>query len=210
MLKLHGFAISNYYNAVKHALLYKGLEFEEVYVRPNQSAEMLEKSPMGKVPFLETEQGILTEANIIMEYLDEAYPENPLYPSDPFAKAKVKQLLKTVELYVEGPAHELVPALMGMELPEDKKENANTVLNRGLPAFQRLAVFDPYVCGKTFSAADIFVYHAIKLSKTLGKVVLKRNIVEEVEGLAELMHLLDETDIAKKVIAENKAALTKL
>ena len=209
MLKLHGFAISNYYNAVKHAMLYKGLEFEEVYVQPSQTPEMLEISPMGKVPVLETEYGMLTEANIIMEYLDEAYPEKPLYPSDPFAKAKVKQLLKTVELYIEGPAHELVPALMGMELPDYKKENASTVLNRGLPALQRLAVFAPYVCGKEISAADIFVYHAIKLSKTLGKVVLKRNIVDEVEGLAALMQLIDETDIAKKVIADNKAALTK-
>lgn len=209
MLKLHGFAISNYYNAVKHAMLYKGLEFEEVYVQPNQSPEMLEKSPMGKVPVLETEHGTLTEANIIMEYLDEVYPEKPLYPSDPFAKAKVKQLLKTVELYIEGPAHELVPALMGMELPDYKKVNANTVLNRGLPALQRLAVFGPYICGKELSAADIFVYHAIKLSKTLSKVVLKRSIVDEVEGLAAFMRLIDETDIAKKVIADNKAALSK-
>ena len=210
MLKLHGFAISNYYNAVKHAMLYKGLEFEEVYVQPNQSPEMLQKSPMGKVPILETKHGMLTEANIIFEYLDEVYPEKPLYPTEPFEKAKVKQLFKTVELYIEGPAHELVPALMGMELPDYKKENANTLLNRGLPALQRLAVFNPYLCGKEICAADIFSYHAIKLSKTLGKVVLNRNIVEEVEGLAEFMSAIDETDIAKKVIADNKAALRKL
>lgn len=207
MLKLHGTAISNYYNVVKHALLIKEIPFEEVAARPNQSPEMLAQSPMGKVPFLETEQGILTEANIILEYLDEVYPSKPLYPAEAFAKAKVKQLLKTVELYVEAPAHELVPALMGMELSEHTKETANTQLNRGLPALQRLAVFDPYTCGTELSAADIFTYYAIKLAKTAGKVVLKRNIVAEVEGLATLMELIDETDIAQKVIADNKAAL---
>lgn len=135
------------------------------------------------------------------------YPDTPLYPSDPFQKAKVKQLLKSVELYVEDPAHSLVPALMGMELPESKKEEANIQLNRGLPAFQRLASFSPYACGDTLTAADIFIYHAIKLAKTASKVVLQRNIIAEVEGLEGLMSLLDDTDIAQKVIADNKAAL---
>ncbi len=207
MLKLHGIAVSNYYNAVKHAMLLKSIPFEEVLTRPNQSPEMLKLSPMGKVPFLETEQGILTEANIILEYLDEVYPETPLYPSNPFLKAKVKQLLKTIELYVEGPAHDLVPALMGMELPEHAKDSANMMLNRGLPAFQRLAVFEPYTCGTELTAADIFTFYAVKLAKTASKVVLQRNIIEEVEGLSTLMKIIDETEIAKKVIADNKAAL---
>ena len=207
MLKLHGFAISNYYNVVKHALLYKGIAFEEVFVRPDQSPELLAKSPMGKVPFLETEHGIITEANIILEYLDEAYPETPLYPADAFNKSKVKQLLKSVELYVEDPAHSLVPALMGMELSESKKEEANLRLDKGLPAFQQLASFSPYAYGDTLTAADIFIYYAIKLAKTAGKVVLKRDIVSEVEGLGNLMALLDKTEIAQQVIADNKAAL---
>jgi len=207
MLKLHGFAVSNYYNIVKHALLYKGIAFEEVPVSPDQSPALLAKSPMGKVPFLETEHGILTEANVILEYLDEAYPETPLYPTDAFKKAKVKQLLKSVELYVEDPAHSLVPALVGMELADSKKEEANLRLDKGLPAFQRLASFSPYACGDTLTAADIFIYYAIKLAKTASKVVLKRDIVSEVEGLGNLMALLDETEIAKRVIADNKAAM---
>ncbi len=207
MLKLHGFAISNYYNVVKHALLLKGIPFEEVYVRPNQSPEMLAQSPMGKVPFLETEHGTLTEANIILEYLDETYPETPLYPSNAFEKAKVKQLFKTVELYVEGPAHDLVPALMGMEVAEHTKHDVNLRLNRGLPAFQRLAKFSPYACGDKLTAADLFIYHAVKLAKITTKVVLQRNIMAEVEGLAELIAKIDESDIAQKVLADNKAAL---
>lgn len=207
MLKLHGTAISNYYNAVKHALLIKGISFAEVSTRPNQSPEMLAQSPMGKVPFLETEYGILTEANIILEYLDEAYPETPLYPADAFSKAKVKQLLKTVELYVEAPAHDLIPVLMGMELPDHKKESAQNMLNRGLPAFQRLAVFNPYACGTELTAADIFIFYAMKLAKITTKVVFKRDIVAEVDGLAALMDIVGATEIAQKVIADNKAAL---
>lgn len=207
MLKLHGFAVSNYYNVVKHALLLKNIPFEEVLVRPNQSPEMLAKSPMGKVPFLETEQGTLTEANIILEYLDACYPASPLYPVDAFAKAKVKQLFKTVELYVESPAHDLVPVLMGREVSEQIKQDVNKRLDRGLPAFQRLAKFSPYASGNALTAADLFIYYAIKLSKVTTKVSLQRDIVAEVKGLTEFMSLMDESPIAQQVIADNKAAL---
>jgi len=49
MIKLYGFPISNYYNMVKMALLEKGMEFEEVIVKPSQEDIFLVKSPMGKV-----------------------------------------------------------------------------------------------------------------------------------------------------------------
>jgi len=61
MLKLHGFSSSNYYNAAKLALLEKEIEFEEVLIytgaNEHDRPEYLEKSPLGKVPCLETEQG---------------------------------------------------------------------------------------------------------------------------------------------------------
>jgi len=136
------------------------------------------------------------------------YPDTPLYPSDPFEKAKVKEVLKTVELYIEAPAHTLVPELMGREkVAEETKKTADAMLSRGIAAFQHHASFSPYACGENLTAADILIYYSIKLAKAAGKVVLKRDIVTEVEGLAELMSLIDATDVAQQVVAENKAAL---
>ena len=48
MLKLHGFAVSNYYNMVKLALLEKGLPFEEVLFVPNQTQQALAISPAAR------------------------------------------------------------------------------------------------------------------------------------------------------------------
>ena len=71
MLRLHGFSSSNYYNVVKLALLEKGAEFEEVVVYtgagPDYRPEYLDRSPLGKVPCLETEHGFLTESRCIIE-----------------------------------------------------------------------------------------------------------------------------------------------
>ena len=60
-IKLHGMTYSNYYNMVKAIMIEKEMDFEEVHVLPNQESEFLLKSPMGKVPFLETEDGLLSE-----------------------------------------------------------------------------------------------------------------------------------------------------
>lgn len=207
MIKLHGFPISNYYNVVKHALMVKGIEFEEVMTPPNQTPEMLAKSPMGKVPFLETDQGFLTEASVILEYLEETYPEVPLYPADPFERAKVKQVIKTMELYIESPAHDLIGFLFGREVAEHTKEASEAMLNRGIPALNTLVKLSPFMCGDSITAADIFAIHAFKLANNAAKVMLKRELISEVPGLNELIALLEERDDTQKVLNDNRAAL---
>ena len=63
MITLCGFAISNYYNVVKLALLEKDIPFVEEYV-PTKSTEeaVLSHSPLGKIPFIRTPQGSLCES----------------------------------------------------------------------------------------------------------------------------------------------------
>lgn len=78
MITLHGFAVSNYYNKVKLALLEKGIDFREEWVLPSQEESELRRSPLGKIPFIETEQGLVSESQAIVEYLEDAYPEQPL------------------------------------------------------------------------------------------------------------------------------------
>ncbi|HWK53783.1 MAG TPA: glutathione S-transferase family protein, partial [Hyphomicrobiales bacterium] len=147
MLKLLGSPLSNYYNMAKHALLAKGLEFEEVPQRPGQEPAFLALSPMGKVPVLQTEQGFLTETGAILDYLDERYPQNPLFPADPFARAKVRQLIKTQELYVETPAHALIGALFQREVPAHVREASQPAARRGLQAMASLVRFAPWIAG---------------------------------------------------------------
>ena len=109
MLKLCGFRISNYHNKVRIVLLEKGIEFEEDDAcTPKQTDEYLARSPMGKAPFLELDGGRrLSESQVICEYLEEAYPQKPLLPKDPFERAKVRELVTYMELHMELPARRL-------------------------------------------------------------------------------------------------------
>ena len=90
MLTLHGFSTSQYYNKVKFALLEKGLPFREQLVWTGEAD--LARSPLGKVPYLDTPHGPLCESAVILDYLEQEYPKTPLLPSDAYQAAKVREL----------------------------------------------------------------------------------------------------------------------
>ena len=156
MLKLCGFAASNYYNKVKLALLEKGVEFEEELVWADRSPALLDNSPLGKIPYFEVNQGVVCESQVMMEYLEDAYPEKPLLPADPFAAAKVRELIVFMELHLELVARELyAQAFFGGTVSDEVKTRTQKLLTRNAAAFGKLARFEPYVASAEFTMAEI-------------------------------------------------------
>ena len=156
MLVLCGFTVSNYYNKVKMALLEKGIPFTEERVATGQKDEaMLACTPLGKIPFIRTERGTLCESQAIVDYLEAAYPNPPLIPADPWAAAKVRELITFIDLHVELVARELYgKAFFGGDISEASAERVRKLLIKNIAGFKRLAKFSPYVAGATFTLAD--------------------------------------------------------
>ena len=156
MLKLCGFAVSNYYNKVKIALIEKGIPFEEELCTPKQEPALLARSPMGKVPFLQLEDGQpLSESQAILEYLEDAYPEKPLYPRDPLARARNRELIIHMELHLELPARRLYrTAFFGGTASDETRQQVKTEIEKGVRTLMQLAKFSPWIAGPEFTAAD--------------------------------------------------------
>lgn len=155
MIRLCGFALSNYYNKVKLAMLEKGIEFTEELNWASKDEPTLGASPLGKVPFLRTEQGTLCESQVILEYLEDAYPQVPLLPADPFERAKVRELVAFLELHVELVARRVYPqAFFGGTVSQGNIDATRRELDRGIAGFARLAKFAPYLAGDRFTLAD--------------------------------------------------------
>src|SRR5262245_17990225 len=69
---------------VRIVLAEKDLDFEVVEIDlSDRPAWLYEKNPLGRVPVVEEDAFVLPESRVIMEYLDERYPEPPLLPADP-------------------------------------------------------------------------------------------------------------------------------
>src|SRR5258706_3127573 len=99
MLKLCGFHISNYFNKARIAMLEKGVPFElDPTCRPTQQEDFLARTPMGKVPFIEIDGAQLSESQVICEWLEDAYPQKPLYPRDPVERARGREAVTIIEL----------------------------------------------------------------------------------------------------------------
>ena len=205
MLILHGFPFSNYHNIVKHALMQKDIAFEEHIVYPN-SPELKKVNPTGKVPAMTTEKGTnISESSVLLEYLEDAYPENPLFPADIDARAKVRQLVKISELYLELPARRLLPAVLGnAELPDALLQEVKGVLEKGAYSIAELAEFGPYLLGSKLSLADIYMRYALAIPKLVGPSKLNWNVLEAVPGLASWDEMMADTDIARQIDADQR------
>jgi glutathione S-transferase len=79
---------------VRIALAEKGIEYETVEVDlDDRPAWIYEKNPLGRVPVLEEDTFLLAESAVIDEYLDDRYPDPPLWPADPADRALGRMLV---------------------------------------------------------------------------------------------------------------------
>ena len=212
MLRLCGFHISNYHNKVRIALLEKGIEhIDDAGCPPSQDETFLERSPMGKVPFLELEDGRrLAESDVILEYLEDAYPQKPLLPKDPWQRAKVRELITFMELHVELVARRLYPVLFGRTVTEETKQQVERLLPRGIRAFRTLAKFDPFVAGKEFTLADVVAFVHLPLVSLTTRTVYGRDFLEELPQVRAYLRTVGERPAFKRVNDDRKAAQAAL
>jgi len=208
MLKLHGFPVSNYYNMVKLALLEKGVPFEEVRFFPGQTSQALSVSPRGKVPALETEHGLLSETSAILDYIERTQDGTPLLPSDPFAQAKVHELMKEVELYIELPARTCyAESFFGMPVEPLVKEKARSELLAGFSTVERNGKFAPYLAGEQLTLADVMFAFSVDLAVATAKKVLNLDLLADFPKIATLLAKLGEHPHMAKIQADKDAAM---
>jgi len=99
MLTLYDAPRCPYCARVRIALAEKGVPHETVVVDlDDRPAWIYEKNPTGRVPVLEEGEWLLPESAVILEYLEERYPEPALLPADPGERAAVRLAVHRFDL----------------------------------------------------------------------------------------------------------------
>jgi len=209
MITLCGFGVSNYYNKIKLVLLEKEIPFRERLVFPWQRETFRDSSPLGKIPFIETEQGALSESQTILEYLEERFPDRPLYPAELFARAKCRELIQHVELNSEWVARRLYKeCFFGGRVSAETKREAHDKLLLGLDAVSRLSQFSPFILGAAFTAADCVVFvHFSMIAQASEKVFGARLIERAMPQAAAFMELMAARPHVQAVMSGRAAAI---
>lgn len=208
MLKLCGFAASNYYNKVKFALLEKGVPFEEELIWGSSDPRAAGKTPLGKIPYIEDGALVVSESQAIVEYLELAYPERPLLPRDPLAAAKVRELIMYTEIYLEWEARRLYPeAFFGGKVSTDVKELVAKRLEKAASALFQLANFKVFALGAELTLADCSLVMHLPVIGMATNAIYGRDLVGE-PVIKDYLARLGERPNMQKIKADRKVNAT--
>jgi len=159
---------------VRFALAAKGLAYESVPIDllrgEQRHASHTARSPTGFVPCIVIDGRALVESVAIIELLDELFPDPPLYPRDPWGRARVRALVEIVNAGTQ-PLQNLnvLERLSAVhERPADDAEVRKAWLRhfiaRGLASFESLmaaherdGIEGPFAYGPTLTAADLYL-----------------------------------------------------
>ena len=101
MLALYHNDMSLCAQKVRVCLAEKGLDWEDRHIvlrsGEHQKGWYLKLNRRAVVPTLINGDNVIPESNVILEYLDEAYPEPPLRPRDPYGRARMRIWTKQLD-----------------------------------------------------------------------------------------------------------------
>jgi len=169
---------------VRIVLAEKGVEVEVVEIDLFDRPDWLyEKNPKGRVPVLEEDDRPLAESAVLMEFLEERYPEPALLPPDPADRAAVRLLIFR--------ADELTDPYYALRRGED---GAGEQFDAALGRLEALLGAQPYLSGAEYGLADIaLVPWVLRARDVLGV---------ELEGFPALIDWLARLEQRPAIAAE--------
>ncbi len=144
---------------VRIVLAEKGVPYDAVPIDlRDRPGWLYEKNPSGKVPVLEEGGWLLPESAVIDEYLNERYPEPPLWPDDPAERAVGRLLVFRFDDF-SAPYYAL----------RRGEDGAQAAFEGELAVLDTLLEAMPFLSGRAFGLADIaYVPWVIRARDMLG------------------------------------------
>jgi glutathione S-transferase len=156
-MKLYSANLSPFASRARLAIYAKGLDIEISYPPAGgmKSPEYLAINPLGKAPCLQTPTGEgIPESYVILEYLEEVYPEPSLLKGTPEQRARIRLIARIADLYVmsvaQGLFGQMNPATRDQAVVDAQLEK----LTQGLAWLECYLGEDGYAAGADFSIAD--------------------------------------------------------
>ncbi len=155
-MKLYNMNLSNFATKSRIAIYDKGLNIEIAPIPGDnlKSPEYLKINPLGKTPALEIDGMVISESEVINEYLEDKFPDPPLLPRTPEARANVRTLTRFHDLYFEPPLRALFGQLNPKTRDEKVVNEKLTEFNLRLDQLEKMLADSGFAAGADFTLAD--------------------------------------------------------
>jgi glutathione S-transferase len=165
MLRLFRAPFSTNVERVALALAHKGLEVESVVISYDDRSPVVEVSGQGLVPVLMDGEAVVPDSVAILRYLEDKWPDPPLFPREPARRAELDVFLDWF-----NEAWKVAPNAIEAELERDDPDRARVAelgarMHDSLDLFERLLDGRDHLFGDAFSAADCAAFPFVKYAR---------------------------------------------
>lgn len=178
MIQLYSGPLSLFSAKVRIALTEKNLPYERIDVPFNNSTgykpkhpEVTARNPKAQVPVLVDGDVSLYDSTIIIEYLEDRYPEPALFPRDPAAKALCRQREAAADEILFPHVLDLIREVFYKADPAArdaaKIDAARAAIQVLYVELDELLATRTHVCGE-FSVADVAYFVTVMFATNLG------------------------------------------
>lgn len=207
-MKLYTGGLSPYSAKVRMQIYAMGLtDIDFELPAPFYMGKMSEVSPIGRIPAMVTDEGLIPESEVIAEYLDEAYPDKALLPETPFERSQVRLVSRIADIYLMNNIFMALPQLPRATRNEAIRDLFMAQVKRGMGALEKHLSGSTYAVGETLTRADCTLVPALFMCESTVPRFDVDNPIEVTEKVAAYWQRIQENEHAAKVLAEMRQGL---
>ena len=147
------------------ALAHKGLEVESVEISYEDRSPVIEVSGQGLVPVLVDGDHVIPDSVRILRYLEERWPDPPLFPRDAARRAELDVFLGWFNEVWKVPPNAIEKELERDDPDQRLVEDLSRRMRASLDLFESLLDGRDHLFGDDFSAADCAAFPFLKYAK---------------------------------------------
>ena len=203
-MKLYTGDLSPYSAKIRMQIYAMGIENDVEFGLPVEfmMGKMYKVSPIGRIPVLETDEGLIPESEVIAEYFDDLYPDKALVGTTPKNRADVRVISRIGDIYL---MNNIFMSLSQLN-PETRSQAVIDLLMgqvaRGIGALERHLGEGQFAVGDILTRADCSLVPALWMCTGTVPRLGAENPIKPGTRVAKYWDSIQKNEFAAKIIDE--------
>jgi len=161
-----------------------------------------EYSPIGRIPVLEVDEGIIPESEVIAEYLDDIYPDRALLGDTPWVRSQARLISRIADIYLMNNIFMALPQVNRKTRVDAISDLLMSQVARGMGALEQHIGTGDFAVGDQLTRADCSLVPALFLCQNTVPMLDVDSPIENTEKVAAYWEKIQTNEFASKVLDE--------